>query len=325
MATRCFQIGLVAAGHLGATPVSASAQELETKITSEISFLAALGDLGKRDIDADNELFEVDATLTIEAVYQTDDPYLRWGAITELTGDKNSPPGAEKAFLFLRSKYGDPRFGLDDSASVVINYMAPFVAVGTGGLDGDIIDSPELVFLTATDTSNTRIIYYSPFVRNWQFAGSYTPNDDEDGDDRDNDQAFDELVDATLNYYTEHEDFEVGAALSIAVADNYRGVSLSGTVGTDPLAIAGGIATEEIEDTHRIFYNLGGRAEIDPLEASLNWGQCVDCDRGESWNLIGGLEFALLPGVDAALEVSRFRDEEGHDGTIALFSLGFEL
>ncbi|MEO1016587.1 MAG: porin [Pseudomonadota bacterium] len=320
-ARRCYSPISVAI-YLAFRATGLAAQEVELKISGDITFLAGFGDLEDDQTGSDHEVFETDGSFTVEAFFQTRDPDLRWGAITEFTADTNSDPDPEKAFLFLRSPYGDPRFGLDDTTATSINYSAPFVAVGTGGLDGDILDSPELVFLTATDTDNSRIIYYSPFFENWQLGLSYSSNDETKENDDDN---FDELIEGTLNYYQEKDDFEIGAALSVADAQSYKGAMLSGVVGLDEFAIAGGIAAEEVGDVQRQFYNLGIALEIEPFDTSLNWGQCVHCDDGDSWNLIGGIEVGLLPGTSTAIEVSRSRSDEGAYGTIALFSLEFEF
>jgi outer membrane protein OmpU len=308
-------------------------------IGGESSFLAALGELGdKFEDEAERRSLRAITDLHLGAVADDGPTRLRYGSIVELNAEESGLLQADKSFLFVEGGLGEFRLGRDDSAAVSLNYMASVLAVGTGGLDGEVIDSTDLVFLTPTNIDGFRIIYYSPEAGGMQLGFTYTMTEDDfgRGDDEVEDDRRNDVFDLTLNYNSILGGLNLFAAVSGVLGRLDAGPgsrSIEGVIGSALLAfpdfnLAGGLAYEDVGAVGRGFYTLGASTEVGPAGVSLNWGQCYACDDRENWNLVSGVEVGLLPGVSGALEVSYFdedRDGDRNAGVIALWSVALDF
>jgi outer membrane protein OmpU len=184
---------------------------LELTISGFARFLVAGGNLNEKfNLDADardedplrNFDFRNDTEVHVSARGVHDATGIEYGGTVEFEADTNQNPNTDETWLFVRSGLGELRFGDTNSAADNMKIGAYSIAVGTGGLDGEVVDFDDTVRVDFIDVGNvllpgpdgvlldvrsdqdaTRIIYYSPVLAGFQLGASYTPDSDSNGDE----------------------------------------------------------------------------------------------------------------------------------------------
>ncbi len=300
-------------------PASAVATEAEIELSAEAKFYAVTGNLGhKLDDDEDSsDGFRQKTEIEVAARYLDPARGRRWGAIFQFEGELDGTSRTQKSYAFIQGPPGELRAGLDDAPAVAMQIGAGTIAVASGGIDGELVASDDLVIPRIVDTDGPRLIAYTPTVAGWRLGTSFTTATDE----------LDDVFDMTLLWLAGDEDGGAAVSLSGAVEqDGGRALQLGGLLSHDDLAIAGSVALDRVAEDGgdwRRFANLGVAGAVEEVDLSLTAGWCFACDDRGNWNVVLGLEREWLPGVSLGLELSRFDEADGsHDsGSILLFSL----
>lgn len=306
-------------------PLAAGAVEMEIELAAEAVSYAVIGNLGRKlGPDEDREDgFRQQAEIEIAARWLDPDHGRRSGVIYRFEAELDGSTMTPRAYGFLQNRHGELRAGIDDAPAVSMQIGAATIAVATGGIDGELVASDDLVIPRIVDNDAPRLIAYSPDASDggWQLGASFTTGPtDEDG--------IDDTLDLALVRLGGEGELET--ALSLAAAIEQHGglaLQLGGLVAHDELALAGSVALDRLDEDGsgdwRRFANLGLATELGGLDLSLTAGWCFACDERENWNVVLGVERALLPGLATGLELSRFDEAEGgrDEGTILLFSL----
>lgn len=310
---------------LASGALAAGAAGMEVELAAEAVSYAVVGNLGRKlgpDEDG-RDGFRQQAEIEIAARWLDPGQARRWGVIYRFEAELEDGTMTPRAFGFLQDRHGELRAGIDDAPAVSMQIGAATIAVATGGIDGELVASDDLVIPRIVDNDAPRLVAYTPDASGggWQLGASFTTGPtDEDG--------IDDTLDVALVRLG--GDGEVGTALSLAAAIEQHGglaLQLGGLVALDELAVAGSIALDRLDEDGsgdwRRFANLGVAAELAGLDLSLTGGWCFACDERENWNVVLGAERALLPGLATGVELSRFDEAEGgrDAGTILLFSL----
>lgn len=339
-----------AAGLLGTTALPVVAAEvlpggqLNITISGFARFLAAYGDLSdkieprfesKPSFDFRNE-YEVHTILS----GQDERTGLEYGGTLEFEADTNREENTDETWIFVRGGFGEMRFGDTDSAANNMKIGAYTIAVGTGGIDGTVVDAnaPVLVDFSRNREDATKIIYYSPSFSGFQLGISYLP-DSSEGDqlavapDTSQDPALnlDDVVTAGLAYTSVLGDVGIRASIVGVTApsefDETFGVYTGAAIDISGFSIAGGVGMRRTatklkrtpavpnpndeDDFHRNFYNIGAAYQFDRYAVSVNYGRAIS-DRGHAnstrvEDLVFGAEVALMPGLVLSTEVAKFR------------------
>ncbi len=235
----------------------------------------------------------------------------------------------------MKGSFGEFRFGDTDGITHNSGLGAWTIAVGTGGLDGTLVDLESTTFVGNTGDS-TKIVYYSPTIAGFQLGLSYDPHPNSNGTDfASNDPpppSSQDLVDAGLIYYGSFGAIDLKASV---VGDVGRTTSSNGgdTRGIQPgavlsfggFSIAGAYGADETAGAKHQFYNLGAATQLGPVALSVNWGQVLDTNNqyrqtnpdglpdgsDKSNALILGAQIGLVPGVWLSGEASHFDLDSG--------------
>lgn len=328
-------VALVAA--LGA-PTAAAGEiapggALDLTITGVLRFLSAYGDLDHKSLDGDGSvrfLNDPELTLDLRAV----DPAtgLEYGAVLELAVDTVDVENADRAWAFVRGGWGQARFGDDEGAAENMRLGGFSVAVGTGGIDGTVVDTPAVVGPFDSGDA-TKVVYYTSELGGLRLGIGYAPHGESDGQDLGGtqDDGADDMVEAGLAFVGSWGDIELEASavggLGRANSDNADRRIASGYLGAvmefDEVSTGLGWGTEDVAGVGRSWWNAGIGYEIEPWSFSITWGRCYRCDEGDVTNLVAGMELLFVPGVAISAELSRFDDngEEGGDGVVGVMQL----
>jgi outer membrane protein OmpU len=185
-----------------ALPGSISAAEinpggaLDLTISGFARFLVGYGNLEDKfddNLSSFDFFNDTEVHVTLRGVHEPTG--LEYGGTVEFEGDTNATANTDETWLFLRGGFGELRFGDTDSAANTMKVGAYTIAVGTGGIDGDIVNldtavevdllftEPQSASATAEGAEDlTKIVYFSPQVGGFQFGLSYTPDNASGGD-----------------------------------------------------------------------------------------------------------------------------------------------
>ena len=247
--------------------------------------------------------------------------------------------------MFVRGGFGELRFGDVDGPEEALKVGAYSVAVGTGGLDGEIVGSQALVENgnVAIDDA-TKIVYYTPTLAGFQAGLAYAPDEISSGDDiKTTDDFFaEDVVSGGLAYTDVFGDLALKASV----------VGRWGRFDKKPLVtnvdevwtIYGGLAANygrfglglgksqdgtvrNARGFERTYYNVGVSAQFDRFAVSFNYGYAEFETRGGFENAVNvpgskqgvhdfilGVEVGLLPGVSASFELEYWNPTNKEDG-----------
>jgi outer membrane protein OmpU len=180
---------------------------LDIVISGFARFLVAYGDIDKKanfDPPGDASFedlstfdFRNDTEVHIVATVTHDATGIEYGGTIEFEADtfgsdQDRTEGGERllnantdeTWIFVRGGLGELRAGDTDSASNALRVGADAVAVGTGGIDGTVVNIDQVVNVDFDRTAEdrTKIVYYSPVFAGLQFGISYQPDSDRGGD-----------------------------------------------------------------------------------------------------------------------------------------------
>jgi outer membrane protein OmpU len=315
---------------------------LSISLSGFARFLVAYGDLDKKpnlaavpnDAAAFNDLstfdFRNDTELHILVRGRDDRTGLEYGGTVEFEADTNRTDNTDETWIFLRGGFGELRGGDTDSAATTMRVGADAISVGTGGIDGTVVDQDQVVNVDLNNRNfedATKIVYFSPIIGGIQFGLSYTPNNLRNNGDAiaadpgDND----DLLSAGLSYNDALlEDINLRASIVGTMDPHdpleswliYGGAALS----IRDFSFAGGIGTRQRDgdgsmprsDQERLFFNIGAAYQFDKIGFSVAYGWSNDdngpdaVDDGRIRDLVFGVEVGLLPGLVLSNEIAYF-------------------
>jgi outer membrane protein OmpU len=253
---------------------------LDIEIGGFFRFLAAAGDLrekrgdnsGSYDFRNDTEVF-VNIRATDEATG------IEYGVVIELEADTNTTGNADETFMFIRGGFGEFRLGDDDGMLKDHSLGAHTIAVGTGGLDGTILDNQNLAFVGTTNNDSSRIKYYSPRLAGFQLGLGFTPSSNSSGQNirQTNDGGIDDVIEASLLYRGEFGGVALSANLGAAFGhqnttnDDAEGYQAGLAAVLFGIRLAGQVVHQELGNDENTFYNIGAATTLGPVGLSVNW------------------------------------------------------
>jgi outer membrane protein OmpU len=194
---------------------------IDITISGFARFLAGYGDLQTRfgsgssfGTKYSGFDFRNDTEVHIIAQGRHDRTGIEYGGTIEFEADTNRADNTDETWIFARGAFGELRFGDTDSAASTMRIGGYTVAVGTGGIDGTLVDLPAAVnvdflffepsvvaavgdlggssgssqdisaIITQTSASEdtTKIVYFSPNFSGFQLGLSYAPDSATNGD-----------------------------------------------------------------------------------------------------------------------------------------------
>jgi hypothetical protein len=332
---------------LGIAPGAASAEpgpavtpggKLEITITGFSRFLWAVGDV-KEKLGGEESSSDFRNDTEVHIVARGEDPAtgLRYGATVEFEADTNRTDNTDETWVILAGGFGELRLGDQDGAAEKMQIGGFSVAVGTGGIDGTVVDTGEVTFVANTDDA-TKIAYYSPILGGFQLGVSYTPNANSDGDNLavTNIDGFKDWIEAGLVWSGELGEVGVQAGVVGGWAranfgnggDDELGTIFAGaSIELFGFGLAGGLGTEEVAGVDRDWLNLGVQASFGPVDLSATYGQATVDPGPDPRNLVLGAELGLVPGVALSAEVSFFDEDRGadDDGVLGVVRLAVDF
>jgi hypothetical protein len=353
---------LLGAGMMaGVSPASAgtvtTASPFDLTISGYMRFDAVGGGIGDREYTSPNNSsfdFRTDNRLEIDGRAKDESTGIDYGfqikidaqAGANANGGNGNNIDVDEAWTWMRGSFGEFRFGDNDGITHDMSLGAWTIAVGTGGLDGTLVDLESTTFVGSTNDS-TKIAYYSPTIGGFQLGLSYDPHTGSNGNDfavtTNNDVQ--DMVDAGITYAGSFGAVDIKASV---VGNVGRAESGSGdTMGIQPgavisfggFSIAGAYGWDETNDAKHQFYNLGAATKLGPVALSINWGQVIDTNNAyqaaptnglpvgsdKSNALIFGAQIGLVPGVWLSGEASHFDLDSGgsDDGWLYISRLQF--
>ncbi len=335
---------VAAATLLTAAPVSAQQApkaspggKLDITITGFSRFLWAGGDVkekvGGRQSSSD---FRNDTEVHVVARGRDDSTGLRYGATVEFEADTNRTDNTDETWVILAGTFGEFRFGDEDGAADNMKVGGFSVAVGTGGIDGTVVDTALVVGPTNSDDA-TKIVYYSPSLAGFQLGVSYTPSSSSNGDNlaATNAGGLKDWIEAGLTWTGEFGDVGITAAVvggwakaDFTARDDDLGTIFGGVqVEAFGISLAGGLGTEEVLGIDRDWFNLGAKATLGPATLSITYGQATTDPGPDPENLVLGAEFGIVPGVSLSGELAFFDENRGadDDGVVGVVRLGVDF
>jgi outer membrane protein OmpU len=299
---------------------------LDIELGGEAAFLAPLGHLKEKVGDKSGHYdFATDMSIELHIRAEDETTGLSYGASMELEADTDTVEAADEVWAFVEGGFGEFRFGDDDGVTENMAIAGFTVAIGSGGTDGDFIDTPVVNYLTNTSDS-TKAIYYSPEIAGFQVGLSYSPHGESEGTDigSTDDGGLDDFIEAGLAYtgaigvvdlqgslvggYGKFNDVDDNADSDV------RGVMAGAAVTLAGFSVAGGLGTERVGEIDLSWYNVGVAYEAEPVTVSINFGHCFACEQDdqdhdlEAYNLVLGAELAIAPGLTTSLEISFFEE-----------------
>jgi len=336
---------LVGASVLGvATPDVARAAEvlpggaLDVTISGFARFLAVGGDLDAQFNDPNLTTgldFRNETEVHVILRGKHDATGIEYGGTVEFEADTNVTNNTDETWVFVRGGFGELRFGDEDSPVDNSSIGAYTIAAATGGIDGTVVDELDISPVRPTNSDDaTKIRYYTPSFGGFSVGVSYTPNADIGADDAQTlaniagdrlapkDVELGDWVEGALVYEGDFAGLGVQASVVGSIADVKDEAALGGDdawswyagAATDIFGfkVAGGFGDEEFGSLEKTYYNAGVGYGLGPVNVSLNYGQIIDSDgygSDEPYNIIGGADFALMPGLVLGGEVLYFDND----------------
>jgi outer membrane protein OmpU len=265
---------LVSAGLLfgGVAPAQAEIEVVLGGYT-EFGALGATDETLQNDSSDRGYTFFMDNEVHIEAT-GVSDTGLTYGSYLEIELGTGSAPGlqseqdvsgdvfVDEINLFFSGGFGRIELGRQDGPEDVMLTGGEDAQAGTGGMDGDTANLPNIIDLNLGDVS--KAMYFTPRVGGFQLGAGYTPDTGDDGG-RDG-PGFDEG----------HRNVLGGGANWVGA---FGGMDLS-------LSAVGVWGEEEDDNDERLDYAVGGLLGVGGLSFGATWGQKTDFDEGD-WAHIG--------------------------------------
>ena len=355
-------LGALVAG-VGAQAATVSpGGSLDLTLTGFARFLAHGGDLDNARLDrtiGGGLDFSNDTEVHVLARALHDPTGIEYGGNIEFEADTNQTLNTDETWLFLRGGFGEFRMGDLDGVIDNSTVGGRTLAAGTGGIDGDVVDTIGTQVYGQFDSGDaTKIRYYTPTFAGFSAGVSYTPDLDSEGQDLakkavigpggtlEPTESVKDMVEGGLIYEGEFGGFEllgalVGAVCEIDTNGSDDCNSWSGGLQTSlwGFKIAGSYWTEELGDTEKTGVSAGVGYEIGPANLSVSWAKVIDSDNltsdtgvplNEPQNLVVSADIGLMPGLVLAGDVGWFdNDADGglpgslkDDGYQAVMRLG---
>jgi len=312
--------------------------KLDITITGFSRFLWAVGDvkekIGGQQSSSD---FRNDTEVHIVARGRDESTGLRYGATIEFEADTNRTDNTDETWVILAGTFGEFRFGDEDGAADNMKIGGFTVAVGTGGIDGTVVDTGLVVGPTNSDDA-TKIVYYTPTLGGFQLGVSYTPNANSGGDNlaATNVDGFKDWVEAGLTWTGAFGGVNLQAGVVGGYAqtnfdngndDDLKTIFGGLSVEVFGVSLAGGLGTEEVAGVDRDWFNVGAKATLGPASLSITYGQATTDPGPDPKNLVLGAEFGVVPGVSLSGEVAFFDENRGadDDGVVGVVRLGVDF
>ncbi len=311
--------------------------KLDITITGFSRFLWAVGDvkekLGGQESSSD---FRNDTEVHIVARGRDESTGLSYGATVAFEADTNRTDNTDETWVILAGTFGEVRFGDEDGAADNMKVGGFSVAVGTGGIDGTVVDTFLVVGPSNSDDA-TKIVYYTPTLAGFQLGVSYTPSGSSNGDNLavTNAGGLKDWFEAGLTWTGEFGDVGITAAVVggrakadfTARDDDLKTIFGGIQVDVFGISLAGGLGTEEVLGIDRDWYNLGAKATFGPISVSATYGQATTDPGPDPKNLVLGAEFGVVPGVSLSGEVAFFDENRGRedDGVAGIVRLGVDF
>ncbi|MFO1036145.1 MAG: porin [Geminicoccaceae bacterium] len=344
-------LGTVAASALLAGEAPAHAQQVPTVVpggaldltlTGFIRFRTTGGEFDDARLDDDLSRsvdFSNDTEFHVVARGKSEEYGFEYGGTIEFEADTDQTLNTDETWLFLRGAFGEFRLG-DDDGVVDDNKIGGYtVAAGTGGIDGDEVDTiiTGVVQPFVSDDS-TKLTYYTPDFGGFRGGVSYTPNQAriDSGALNGNLLAFKNGPDAVeisnnvegaLVYEGDLAGVGVQASL-IGNHGDYKHDNEGNTFGDDSdfYSYGGGAALdlfglnvgaaafhEKLGDFKQTVVNAGIGIGFGPLNTSVTAGYVVDADNqpggvdyDHPYNIVASADVGIAPGLSLRGDVSYF-------------------
>ena len=271
---------LVGAGLLVALPAPSHAATvspggaLDLTLTGFARFRAHGGDLDNARLDrtiGGGLDFSNDTEVHVLARGRHDATGIEYGGTVEFEADTNSTLNTDETWLFIRSGFGEFRFG-DEDGPVDNSWVGGnVVAAGTGGIDGSIIDTIATgVVKPFNSGDSTKIRYYTPTFGGFSAGVSYTPQVGSDGQDLatkasntgggtigPSSRPFDDSVEGALVYNGAFGGVSILASVvggicdSNLTEDDCQNVGGGASIGLWGFKLAAGYFTQKLGDTEK--------------------------------------------------------------------------
>ncbi len=290
--------------------------------------------------------FQTDYQLQIDGEAKDESTGLEYGFQVKLNADA-SDTNTDEAWTWMRGSFGEFRFGDLDGITHNMSLGAWAVAVGTGGLDGTLVDL-ESDDLRRRYRRRHQAVYYSPTLAGFQLGVAYMPHSASDGTDFAATDAGDvqDMLDAGLTYAGSLGPMEIKASIvgnvgraELGDSGDTRGIQPGLVLSFGDLSVAGAYGWDETLGAKHQFYNLGAATKLGPVALSINWGQVLDTNNryqeqqpdglpvgsDKSKALILGAQIGLVPGVWLSGEASHFDLDSGGNDDGELFISRLQL
>jgi outer membrane protein OmpU len=311
---------------------------LDVTISGFIGFRAHGGDFDRQlgDPTASTGLdFSNDTEVHVIVRGKQEALELDYGGTVEFKADTSRTDNTDETWVFLRSGFGELRFGDEDGAVDASSIGAYTIAAGTGGIEGDV-DALSISPVRPTNSDDaTKIRYYTPSFGGFSVGVSYTPNGDIGADDTvtdftdvsgdtlaPKDVELGDWVEGALVYEGDFAGLGLQASLVSSIADVKDETALGGDdawawyagAATDVFGfkVAGGFGDEEFGGLEKTYYNAGIGYGFGPANVSLNYGQVIDSEGyagDEPYNVVLSVDTALTSGLVLAGDVAYFNND----------------
>lgn len=297
---------------------------LELTISGFVAVQATGGALDNLFEDAQlaNSLdFSTDSEIQILARGRSEDGSREYGAAIDFETDTSDTFNTGETWLFLNGGFGEVRLGDEDGAVDALALGGFSVAAGTGGIDGEVIDTLAIdAILPVNSDDATKIRYITPVLGGVSLGVSYTPNADADGSQlATDDVVVEHWVEAGLRFERELDSANIEASLvgSLASVDGrvaelwtaYAGL----VVATDAVELGIGVGAEDDDSLERRYVNVGLGRAFGEVYASLTAGRVLHAkaftDVGEPWNVALSADYGLFEGVVLAADLAYFDND----------------
>jgi hypothetical protein len=326
---------------------------LDININGFARFRAHGGDIDKARLDPNKSTgldFSNDTEVHVDMRGKDDATGLEYGGSVEFEADTNRTLNTDESWLFVRGGFGEFRFGDEDGPIDDSTVFAGTIGAGTGGIDGDVIDTIGTSITKPLNSGDsTKARYYTPVMGGFQLGVSYTPNVESDGDDIANKNLeVEKFTEGALTYEGSFAGLDIlasgvgGFCQNNGPGDSSDCYSWGGgaSVGLFGFKVAGGFFGEKLGEEDKKFYNIGVATGLGPINLSVTYGQVVDSSNlvtngnelDEPYNLVFSADIGLMPGLVLAGDVSRFDNDVSSgpmkgddDGYMAVARLGLNF
>jgi hypothetical protein len=318
---------------LGATAlfVPSTASAFDVNIRGFLNFDTVVGDLqdtGEAGDDPKDYDFRTDSEIHIEGVNIDDETGIRYGMMVEFETDGDNVLNTDEAWLFVDGGFGGFRFGDDDGALDNSKISATNIAAGTGGIDGQGVVA-SVPFAPTNSGDSTKIRYDSPSIAGFTLHGSFTSATDIGENIAQDDNPYQDWVEAALVYTNSFGalDLQAGAAGAFnngkGGQDDFQGWNFGAIVGFSGIQLAASYwQDEDGPEGDKTGVTAGAAASLGPADLSLTYAGVIDSDDDpdgeEGQNIVLSATMGILPGMSINGDVSWFdRDADGPDDGVA--------